>query len=60
MNTQLRIRLIDLLNNYASDLRVRIAAANDQGRGQHVTLTRLELAEVEATIADLHKLESAP
>ena len=59
MNTSLRERLLDLLGNYAADLRVRIAVATDQGRLQHCTLTRLELAEVEATIADLHKLEGA-
>ena len=57
MNNSLRERLLDLLTNYAADLRVRLAAAADTGRMAHMTLTRLELAEVEATIADLHKLE---
>ena len=53
MNNSLRARLLDLLNNYASDLRVRIAAATDQGRQAHYTLTRLELEEVLATLRDL-------
>lgn len=56
MNPSLRERLLDQLSNYAADLRVRIAVAVDQGRLQHCTMTRLELADVEATIASLHAL----
>ncbi len=56
MNNALRERLLDLLNAYAADLRVRLAAATDAGMLAHYAPTRLMLAEVEATITDLHKI----
>lgn len=56
MNNALRERLLDLLNAYAADLRVRLAAATDAGMLTYHASTRLLLAEVEATITDLHKM----